>query len=164
MGAILNIGSNGGGEAFSGTIAEVIGYNTYQTNASDINKINTYLAIKYGITMVNDAGTATGRDYIASDGTTIWNATTNSAYNNNIAGIGKDATSTLNQKQSKSVNSGLQPAIGLGTIAVDNLTNANSFAADKNFMVWGDNGLNVSYATLIRQLPSRRLQQELSSE
>ncbi|WP_428667119.1 FG-GAP-like repeat-containing protein [Runella sp.] len=148
VGTTLEIGYNGSSEGFSGTIAEIIGYNTYQTTAADIDKINTYLAIKYGITMVNDAGSATGRNYIASDGTVIWNSTTNSSYNNNIAGIGKDASSTLLQKQSKSVNTGLQPIIGLGSIAVDNATNADSFAADRSFMLWGDNGQSIGFSTV----------------
>lgn len=71
-----------------------------------------------------------------SNGTIIWDATANSAYNNNVGFIGRDDTAELNKKQD--TDSTLQ--IGLGTIAASNAANPNSFATDLNFLVWGDNG------------------------
>ena len=59
----------------------------------------------------------------------IWNGTTNATYRNNIAGLGRDDLSILNQKQSRSVNtasSGNLVTIGLGAIAADNASNANA--------------------------------------
>ncbi|WP_185113514.1 hypothetical protein, partial [Chryseobacterium sp. CCH4-E10] len=65
-------------------------------------RIQTYLGIKYGITLGN---TSNQVSYLASDGTTtIW--TGSGTYQNNIAGIGRDDLSALYQKQSQSVNSG----------------------------------------------------------
>ena len=103
----------------------------YNLNLStgEKQRIETYLAIKYGTTI-------TIANYIATDGTTtVWNQATNTGYNNNIAGIGRDDAEALVQKQSTSVNSGFQPVIGLGTLAATNALNSNTFNADKNYMV-----------------------------
>ncbi len=123
---------------WNGNIPEVI---LYPTNlaAGDAQKVNSYLAIKYGITLYQTPAL----NYLASDASVIWNGTTNSANKENIAGIGRDDLSALNQKQSRSVNttsSGDLVAMGLGTIATNNTANSNTFSADKNFMIWGDNG------------------------
>ncbi|WP_185113555.1 hypothetical protein, partial [Chryseobacterium sp. CCH4-E10] len=73
-----------------------------------------------------------------SDGTTIaWDATSNSSYANNIAGIGRDDLSTLYQKQSQSVNTGSQVVMALGTVATTNQANANTITSDKQFFIWG---------------------------
>ncbi len=135
---VLNfaIGSraNGAGHYWQGNIVEVILYSSKQA-AADYNKVESYLALKYGITKAGN--------YVDTAAATIWDATANSAYSNNIAGIGRDDTQALNQKQSTSVNSGFQPVIGLGTIAATNAANTNTFAADKSFLVWGDNGAST---------------------
>jgi Carbohydrate binding domain/SdrD B-like domain/Bacterial Ig domain len=125
------------GAYWNGNIPEIILYPTNLTSLQ-AQRVNSYLAIKYGITLDQ----ATALNYLASDATVIWNGTTNSGYKNNITGIGRDDLSALNQKQSRSVNtvsSGNLVTIGLGVIAVDNTSNSNTFPADKNFLVWGDN-------------------------
>ena len=63
--------------------------------ALEHQRVQTYLAIKYGITL--DQTTAT--NYLAGDGSVIFDATANSAYKTNIAGIGNDACQGLLQKQ-----------------------------------------------------------------
>jgi len=128
---------------FNGFIPEVITYNTLLT-AAERRRVNTYLSIKYGITMDQTAAT----DYLASDGTTIlWNGTSNVTYNKNIAGISRDDFSALNQKQSQSVNSGIQPVIGNVNIAATNAANANNFSADLSALVWGSDTGSTSFAT-----------------
>jgi trimeric autotransporter adhesin len=138
---------NTGTERIKGNIAEVINY-PWALTVSERNRVESYLAIKYGATL---GTTATTVDYVNSDGTTTWTGT--SAYQNNIAGIGKDDASALEQKQSIS-NNGVtgghpygQVAIGLNTIANTNLLNTGSFSADKLFLVWGDNANTQTYAT-----------------
>jgi CSLREA domain-containing protein len=128
-------------EYWNGRIAEVIQYNSI-LSVADINKVNSYLAIKYGVTLDQTVA----QNYTASDGTTVfWNGTTNATYKNNIAGIARDDASGLSQKQSKSVNSGLQVAIGNGnTIAATNTANATTFSVDKSALVWGDNAGSVA--------------------
>ncbi len=137
-----NIGSSPGPQDYwNGNISEIIMYSTNLT-ATQTLQVNSYLAIKYGITIDQTSA----QKYLASDGTTnYWNGTTNSGYKNNIAGIARDDNSALNQKQSKSVNVGLQIVIGNGnTIAADNVSNANNFSADKSALVWGDNAGSVA--------------------
>ena len=82
---------------WNGNIPEIILYPTNLT-AAEVNRVNSYLAIKYGITL----NQTTAQNYIGSDGTIIyWNGTTNSGYRNKIAGIARDDASAINQKQSK---------------------------------------------------------------
>lgn len=83
---------------------------------------------------------AFGQDYYDSNGTVIWNAAANSGYNNNVLLIGRDDTISLNQKQNTASN----PGLGLGTIAVSNAANANTFAGDRRYLVWGDNASSMS--------------------
>ncbi|WP_299456679.1 LamG-like jellyroll fold domain-containing protein [uncultured Microscilla sp.] len=120
-----------------GDLGELIMYSSAHS-ATNQQKIESYLGLKYGITKAGD--------YLASDGTTkMWDATVGAAYLNNIAGIGRDDASALNQKQSKSINSGAALTIGVGTVASDNLNNTNIFSADKQFMVWGHNNGLTDY-------------------
>ncbi len=127
--------------SFNGRMLEIINYNTRKDDATERNKIQSYLAIKYGITLgVN--GTST--NYTSANGTTIWNSSTNTGYNYDIAGIGRDDASLLNQKQSKSVNSGSVIAIGLGDVALTNNANTNTFGNDGDFLVWGNNGQSMA--------------------
>ncbi|SEB00615.1 Alpha-tubulin suppressor [Thiothrix caldifontis] len=120
----------------NGLMSESIVYNR-DLSDTEMMQVNTYLAIKYGITM--------SEDYLAADGTTkVWDKTASAAYHNNVAGIARDDASALNQKQSKSVNAGRQLTVGLGSIAATNADNANSFANNASYLVWGDNGLDDS--------------------
>lgn len=155
----LNFGAGKGTQDyFDGDISEIIIHSGALTD-TEIHRIESYLALKYGITL--DQSVA--QNYLASDGTTIfWNGTTNSNHKNNIAGIARDDSSDLNQKQSGSVNSGVQVVIGNGnTIAISNAANTNNFSNDKSALVWGDNGGDVSTWTIagspssLRQIVSR---------
>ena len=96
-------GSGGGSDEYcSSHIAEIITYRT-KHSSTEIDKIESYLAIKYGITRGNNSGTSTAYNYVASDGTTIFNKSLNTGYNNDIAGIGRDDASGLRQNN-QSVN------------------------------------------------------------
>jgi hypothetical protein len=80
-------------------VAEILVYSGVVSNwNTDI--IESYLAIKYGIT--RDQTTA--KNYVYSNGSIVWNATTGWTYKNDIAGIGRDDDTTLNQKKSQSIN------------------------------------------------------------
>ncbi|MDI6046468.1 choice-of-anchor D domain-containing protein [Flavobacterium yafengii] len=117
-------------------VAEVITYSSRKNDATERSNIQSYLAIKYGITLgVN----GTSMNYTNSAGTTIWDATANVGYNNDITGIGRDDLSKLNQKQSKSVNTSDEITIGLADIYTTNTANTNTFDTDKKFLVWGNN-------------------------
>lgn len=128
--------SEGWDGSLEARVGEII---TLNKRATDIEKSNiqSYLAIKYGITLgVN----GTSMNYTNSDGNVIWDATANSGFNYDIAGIGQDDISRLNQKQSKSVNPTEVMTIGLTDIYATNTANTNSFATNKSYLVWGANG------------------------
>ncbi len=114
---------NGPSQFMNGDIAEVVMFNA-SLSAADKNKVESYLALKYGFTL--DQSTAT--NYVI-DAFTVWNATTNAGYNNNIVGIGRNDNSALNQLQSKSINPD-----GMLALSVASFTNNNSY------LVVGDNG------------------------
>ena len=131
--------SSTGGRRFFGDMGEVIVY-TGNPEGTDALQIRSYLAIKYGITMDQ----TTPANYLASDATVLWDATANATYSNNIAGIGQDDLSVLNQKQSKSVNADAIVTIGLGSIETTNAANTNTFAVNKDFLIWGNNAASTS--------------------
>ena len=133
--------SEGYDASFNGRIAEIITYNKRKNDVSERLKIASYLAIKYGITLGSNG---TSQNYVDSNGTLIWNANSNTGYNYNIAGIGRDDASNLNQKQSKGSNPNATLTIGLGNIEPANTANTNIFSGDKEFLVWGDNGGNMN--------------------
>ena len=127
----VELGDTKSNRYWHGSIAEVIGFAGTLTT-TEREQIQSYLAIKYGITVSNN--------YLASDATTLWDATANATYHNDIAGIGRDDASDLDQKQSMS-QSGGSLHIGLGALAADNASNSNAFGGDLSFMIWGhDNG------------------------
>jgi gliding motility-associated-like protein len=137
-----------GGQNMSCGLAEVITYNSYLPEA-DENKVETYLAIKYGITLTRGMS-AVNRNYTASDGTNIWDAAANAGYPYNITGIGRDDNSGLFQKQSKSVHNNalvyLYNGTTSGTFPASNAANTSAID-DKSFLLFGDNGLskNMTY-------------------
>ena len=152
----LSLGGDFGGnvEPWIGKISEVI---ILDKTVSDLEaqQINTYLAIKYGITL-GQGGTNgyVGRngnnlDYIASNGSTVvWSGATNSNYSYDITGIGRDDNGSLNQKQSKSINASGFVTLGNGTgIAASNAANTNTFSATNSYELVGDNGQPTSYTT-----------------
>jgi hypothetical protein len=147
--------------SFDGRIAEVITYavtNDDSDNTRERNRIQSYLAVKYGITLgVNGVS----QDYADSNGTIIWDADAEN-YNYDIAGIGKDDASELEQKQSRSVNDnsdGIGRTRGILTVGLteiydtnhDNKTLNATTLNDREFLMWGDNGadLNSAAATIM---------------
>ncbi|SDE46515.1 Por secretion system C-terminal sorting domain-containing protein [Dyadobacter soli] len=128
--------SNGSDNAgFTGNIGEMIIYGNGNNSDVERNKVESYLAIKYGLTLDNS------NNYTTSGGTVVWDKDANSAHYNNVAGIGNDFMSALHQKQSRSqhTNTNNQVIISLGEIAATNAANAGSLS-DGQFLVWGDNG------------------------
>jgi len=128
-------------EFFSGSIAEIVTYPNTVHPAAARNKIETYLAIKYGISLQHD--------YVSSAGTTIWNMATNASYNSNITGIGRDDNSGLNQKQGRS-GSALADMLTVyigGSKTVNQAANTGNFTAgDQSFFMIGNNNTVFAYA------------------
>lgn len=112
---------------FRGDISEQIVYSNVLV-ANDQLKVESYLALKYGITLNQTSPT----DYLASNGTTLmWDSGTTDAsiYNNDIFGVGRDDSSGLGQLKSKSNN--LDGVITI--LAEGESTGDNNDIADYNF-------------------------------
>ncbi|SFS41408.1 LamG-like jellyroll fold domain-containing protein [Lutibacter maritimus] len=143
--------SEGWSGSLNGRVTEIITYSS-RKNDTDLtqerNRIQSYLAIKYGITLGTNG---TSQDYVASDGTLIWDVNTSTptedVFNYNITGIGRDDVAELNQKQSKSVHATNDITIGHGDILATNNLNTNNFAADKSYLVWGNNNGSLTAQT-----------------
>jgi len=134
----LELGDTQGNRYWHGDIAEVIAYDAVQI-ATDRNKIESYLAIKYGITLDQTVVT----NYVDSNDNIFWDGTTNAAYNQSIAGIGRDDESGLEQKQSRSVDTDAILTIGNVTVAATNATNPNTFSGDLEWLAWGHDGASA---------------------
>lgn len=106
-------------EKSDNAMAEFIMMNTPAT-ANQRNIIETYLALKYGNTRGNNSGTSSTYNYISTKGTTIYDKSANTGFTNDIAGIGRDDVSGLNQKQSISVNVTDPVTVSLGSGAIPN--------------------------------------------
>lgn len=143
------IASGDGSSNFhNGQIAEIIVFSGNQTSQTQ-QSYQSYLAVKYGITLNNvtavvDDTNITEGDYVLIDGSTkVWDVTANLAYHNDVAGIGRDDGLALNQKQSTSQNSDAIITMGLTAIETDNASNANTFSSNKDFLMWGNNNGSV---------------------
>ena len=80
-------------------MGEVIIYPTEIIGANR-NKVETYLAIKYGITLDQ----TTAQNYTLSNNAIAWNNALAGTFTRDIAGIARDDVSTLNQVKSQSIN------------------------------------------------------------
>src|SRR5690606_37138816 len=77
---------------------------------ADRAKVQSYLGLKYGITVDNNhESITTNFDYFLSDGTVVWPGTSSSihhAFHNNVTGIFRDDVAEVNQTQSRSTMRG----------------------------------------------------------
>ncbi|NKQ41670.1 MAG: LamG domain-containing protein [Sulfurovum sp.] len=131
--------------AWDGDISEIIVYSAALSPVQR-NRVESYLAIKYGLTL--DQSIAGGQNYRDSASTVVWSASANSGYGNDIAGLGRDDTSSLHQKVSKSINSDTVITIATGS----DFSTANSDASrpalstnDRRFLIWSNNDGSVGW-------------------
>ena len=113
--------------SYSGDVTEVVVYND-RLSASEQSRVESYLAVKYGITLVN-------KNYLNSNGQIVWNYSSNQTYHNDIAGIGKDDVAELNQIKSRSVNSSAIVTIANGS----NFVLPSSISTNFSYLLWGHN-------------------------
>jgi hypothetical protein len=113
-------------QPWSANVAEYIVY-TGPITATQHNKIESYLAIKYGLTLDNSTGGTAG-DYTSSNGTLLWDADLNATYHNDVTGIGRDDDSQLDQQKSLTTNNG-------GIITIDK---GGAFPNDNDFILLGN--------------------------
>ena len=105
-------------QRLEGDFAELIMLNE-RLSPTQTDQVRTYLAVKYGLLLAHD--------YIASDGSTIWNRTTNSDYNRTIGGVGRDDAFELDQRKTRS-----QKADAKVTIE-----HASAFTTNLSHLLWG---------------------------
>lgn len=117
-----------GGSYYNGKVAEVITFSD-DLSSAERTKVASYLGIKYGITIEDD--------YDLSDGTTVWNSSSNSGYHNDMAGIAKDDDSNLDQQKSTSQNSDAAVTIDKG----------GAFSTDMDAIIWGNDDGSLTRST-----------------
>ena len=160
---VYKLGQKSSGTSYdnlNGEIAEIICYSSKKTGV-ELVKIESYLSIKYGITISNTSGGTNG-NYYNSNGDLIWDASVNSGYHHDVIGIGKDNTNKLNQKQSKTTESKL-------TIFVDNLANSNSsntgtISNNQSFVMVGHNNGSLKSDSIIDLESPTEIKHRLSRE
>lgn len=145
--------SSTNGNYYGGEIAEIIYFDNQSYSASQLQILESYLAIKYGITLSKDTdgnsveletpnsdGVNEG-DYLSSAGTVLWDASANDGHDNDIIGLGRDDNTALLQKQSHWQDDSLR--VYMQALAASNPANSatkSSFGADGSFLVIGHDG------------------------
>ena len=127
------------GHQLNGYLAEII-LEPSDIGDNAVQKVNSYLALKYGITL----NQRTNTNYIASDDSDIW-VNDNDGYEFDIFGIGKDMASDFEQKVSTST----EPD-GILVVSLDsNFTLSNTdplrtkaFSNDLSFITFANNNQN----------------------
>jgi hypothetical protein len=92
----------------------------------------TYLAIKYGIALINS-------NYVSSGEQVLWQTADNAGFGRRITGIGRDDAFALYQKQARSAadTAGLL-ILSAGPAAAANAANKTTIS-NLDFLLWGDN-------------------------
>ncbi|MCK0160872.1 T9SS type B sorting domain-containing protein [Allomuricauda sp. F6463D] len=160
----------------TGDIAEILVADG-SLDANSIQRVESYLAIKYGITLntTGQLGSIVGNqgyNYLAADGTIIWNI--DPTYQYDISGIGKDRYEDFDaglpgtqgdlklrynfyQRISKSVNTEARVTISTNSnFTTDNLDNSrtsidtgpSSFSYDHNYLLWGNDHASIALTNI----------------
>ncbi|UTW61897.1 hypothetical protein KFE98_18065 [bacterium SCSIO 12741] len=146
MASDIKMGLHGNGEAqsYDGFIAEmgIFGSALSSTNRS---RVESYLAIKYGMTLPNN--------YENTAGETIYNVST---YSNDIIGIGRDDNEELLQKQSHDASDTMRIyASSLATSNASNTATTGNFGADRAYVIMGhNNGFMCAQPSTISEIPA----------
>lgn len=137
--------------SYQGTIQELIIYLGY-LSVQDRQKIESYLAIKYGTT-ADRAGIYS--NYLDGNGSSVYNDS--GTYWNRIAGIGKDTLSTLDQRISQSIYSG---SILRGSTSTD-FTSVNQAPRpslkEGQYLMWGSNSGSTAFNGVFDGAANRRM-------
>ncbi|PIB36285.1 hypothetical protein BFP72_13225 [Reichenbachiella sp. 5M10] len=132
-----NKGSSSNLSHMNGQLAELITYPT-SLSGEDRKKVESYLAIKYGITLDPSVS-----QYLASDGTAVWNYT---SYWHDVFGIGSDSDSGLEQASSNSINTG--SGDGTGQSGKGNIVISNASSLENgDFLMTGHDGSNLTFGS-----------------
>ena len=106
-----------------------------KAKAMDLNKIHSYLSIKYGISLQRGK-------YYGSDGKVIWDPEKHKEFVHRPTGLGRDDGNELYQKQSSNVEDQFL-TIGKTDIKKTNVENTSLFDHN-NFVIWSDNNKGMA--------------------
>jgi hypothetical protein len=117
---------------WEGDVAEVIVYDSALVN-DDRKQIESYLAIKYGITLTQN------KRYFDSNGTAVW--APSGDYKRDIAGLARDDTSALDQRVSHSINSDAVVTMSTNTdfASANSDSGRSQLGNDLSFLIWANN-------------------------
>lgn len=119
-------------------IPEVLLFNRVLSSL-DKQKIETYLAVKYGIT-INEISE---KNYISSSNNILWDSKKNKNFNGRITGIGRDDSFNLYQKESKNADDDTIK-FSLEDLQPLNINNIGVIE-NGNFVIWGDNSQELIF-------------------
>lgn len=120
---------------FSGKFCELIIYNK-ELSLSDIQKIHTYLALRYGITLDSMM-------YVNGKGEVIWPEDTDYTFSHEIAGIGYDSLLGVHQLEAAGLSGYAEVVLYVDTLTKDNGEHPLQLNHE-GFILWGSNGKNIS--------------------
>lgn len=148
---------NRSGTAFKGKLPEFFIYRKILTQ-NERDRVNSYLAIKYGVTMPMT-------EYLSSKSKKIWKKEDYTDYPENVAGIAIDQYSGLYQKQSTSTSENKRLAIAAKQLMVSNKDNTVQLP-NQTFLIWGNtrDPLEFDKEVLGQQLLKRKWKIRLSEE
>lgn len=122
-------------DIFRGRIREVLLYN-HKPNRISRMSAETYMALKYGISMYNV-------DYVSPEGKIIWDARANSPYTNAVSGMGADSIYGLSQKEGVSIaDSFMHISVNMPDSAV---------ITPGTYLLWGHNGAGITAGNTITE-------------
>ncbi|MEM7029049.1 MAG: cadherin domain-containing protein [Chloroflexota bacterium] len=119
---------------FEGDIAEIIIYASGMEENTSFMQVQTYLALKYGITLQGVYS------YTHSGGGAVWDMPDNFAYHHDVAGIWRDDGSLHSQLKSRSVNTDSVVTMAHG----NDLSNPTAIDIDRSFLVWGNDNVSLN--------------------
>lgn len=139
-----SVGSTLGANPLVGAISEVIIFNK-SLNFVDRQKVQSYLALKYGITLGDNSSPVS---YLNSSNQTIWLAS--NTYQNDIIGIGQDNASCFSKSKTKGVNSDSRVII----------QNPSALSNGTFFIIGNDNAALTEQTTEIPKELYKRISRE----
>jgi hypothetical protein len=124
-----------GDQHFHGNFPEFISF-PRELSANERNRVESYLALKYGLTL------SEYDSYVNSRNIIFWNNDNNRLFSNRIFGFGIDQLSGLLQLQSESTHLKEHLIAAVGELAENNMKKQeeNKIREDNHFLVFGDNG------------------------
>ena len=115
---------------FKGKLPEFFIYRRI-LDQNEIDRVNTYLAIKYAITNPY-------KEYLSSKSVKVWKNEDYKEFSNNVAAIARDDYSALFQKQASSTSENERLIIAAKQFEKTNNLN-DAVLNDQTFLVWGNN-------------------------